>query len=1306
MFTIHDHTEYSNSALGFKDTINRLEHLIKKAKEIGLSGIAITDHECLSGHYQAHKLSKKYEIPVILGNEIYLQTPDYYDYVKNNYKSGITYFPHFILLAIDEIGHEQLRKLSSIAWKDNSYWAGGILRRPTKTSDIENIIGEDKGHLIASSACLGSFLAHNILDLIALENSTNTDEDIIYSIKLQIDEFITWCIDVFGKENFYIEIQPSSRENDEQWIYNKRAIKIANAYGLNYIVTTDSHYLGYEDKNIHKSFLNSGDGDREVDDFYATAYLMSENEVREYLKENLSEKEINNAINNTMIIGEKVEEYDLSHVQIIPLINPPKFELHHKLQKYYDKYEYINKFAYSDREQDRYLLYQIEESVFNKINTKDIDNAIDRINIELKELWIISDAINQPIGGYYNTFAKIIDIVWTEGDSLVDPNRGSTGVLFIAYLLGITQINPLPMGKLMPHWRHISAERGFDLPDIDFDTEASKRKQIIQATKNYFGENKVLNVCTFGTLSSKTAIQVAGRGLGYLAEDVEAISDLIPIERGEVYSLSDCLNGNIEKNRKPIKEFINIVAEYQDILEVAQNIEGLIVQRGVHASGVIISNDDYTKHNACMLSPSGDLITQFDLHDSEAMGGLKYDYLTISALDRIRNTLDMLIEDKYIKWQGSLKATYDKYLHPEVINYTDIKMWGKIDSIASLFQFETNIGSEAVKFVKPTSIMELAAANSLMRLMNDGVESPLEQFVRYKKDINNWYKDMRDYGLNEEEINILKHHLLDTYGLADSQEKVMILSMDEKISNFSLKDANKLRKSIAKKKFEILQETKIMFYDQGKAVGTREIFLQYVWEVVFAKSFGYSFSFPHAYGYTLVALQEMNLYHFYPSIYWNAACLIVNSGSDENNENNKGTNYGKVATAISNMQIQRVKILPPDINKSKFGFSVDTSIDSIIFGLKGVSNIGDEVAFEIIKSKPYTSLQSFIEKTNLSKVAIINLIKGGCFDELEKKDRVQIMKEYLDYLAQKINPQKETLNMQNLDKIEELNILSEEDRIYVRYYKFNKYILDKRFFVEKKGNKSYYIAKDIAYSFFEEHYKPYLKEDVDYILDTEGVIFCKASYDKIYKKHMEKFFKTLNTTYVNKFNQAIYNNFIEENWKKYCKGTISKWEMSSLSFYYHEHELINVNKEKYNISNFNEIPEQPIIEGEFKRKGKTFPKYKLFKIIGTVLDKDKNRHMISLLTTNGVVNVKFYAGQYIHYSKNISEINQETGKKNTVEKAWFDRGNLLMISGIRRDDRFIPKKYVDSVYNHTVCLIEDVINNGKDLVLKSEREYV
>jgi DNA polymerase-3 subunit alpha len=200
---------------------------------------------------------------------------------------------------------------------------------------------------------------------------------------------------------------------------------------------------------------------------------------------------------------------------------------------------------------------------------------------------------------------------------------------------------------------------------------------------------------------------------------------------------------------------------------------------------------------------------------------------------------------------------------------------------------------------------------------------------------------------------------------------------------------------------------------------------------------------------------------------------------------------------------------------------------------------------------------------------------------------------------------------------------------------------------------------------------------------------------------MEQFKAIINSPkIVDLYNKKIYDNYIEENWNKYCLGNISSWEMDSLSFYYHDHELSNINKIKYNITDFDEIPELPIVESTYTKKGKKFPKYRLYKIIGTVLDRDKTKHIVTLLTTDGVINVKFYAGAFINYDKQTSVNNGD--KKEIVERSWFKRGTKLMISGIRRDDRFFPKKYFDSIYNHTVCLIEGI--QGDELILKLERE--
>lgn len=822
--SLHNHTEYSNAGLGFPDSANKTEDLIEKAKQLGLSSIAITDHEILSAHYKALKYGKKHGIKVILGNEIYLQSDDIYQIALED-QSVPRYYPHFILLALDKEGHKQLRQLSSIAWRDNSYYYKGLLRRPTKKSDIEKIIGSNKGHIFASSACLGSEFAHLCLDYLSAQKENDTDKAKKY--RRDIQAFISWCINTFGKEYFSIEIQPNIG-GTEQWKYNALAVKIAKAYGLKYIVTTDSHYLGVEQKEIHKALLNSKEEeDREVDSFYATAYLMGEEEVRGYLKGNISEEDIDMAIMNTTKISDMAQEYSLDEGQIVPTLKPPEFKIGHKLKEYYQDYPYLEKYANSDNTQFKYMLYRIENAVFEKferdmkflpviekdektgesitvLQTYSFKDMLNRVNTELKELWELSEILKQPMPAYYLTMSKICDTVWNKAESLIGASRGSACGFLICYLLDITQINPLWYGSQMLHWRHLSAARSKSLPDIDEDFQYSRKKQIMQSMVDLFGEENVLQVCTFGTLTAKNALKCAGRGLKathpeITDEVVSSLSDLVKIDRGKAYTIDECLYGNDEQEKKPIPEFVKLANSYPELIKTAKGIEGLIMNRSEHASGVILSNYKYYEHGACMKSQKGNLTTQFNLEDCEGMGNLKYDFLMLTGLEKIKKCMDFLLENHHIEWQGSLKETYNKYLAPWNINYLNNKLWNSIFNIPSMFQFETQIGQSALKTTSPKNILDLSAANSLMRLKGeiDGLNC-MQRFAKYQKDINLWYKDMTDFGLTEEDQEPFKEYLSSSRGVCDSQEKIMLLVMDKRLCGADLAYADKVRKVIAK----------------------------------------------------------------------------------------------------------------------------------------------------------------------------------------------------------------------------------------------------------------------------------------------------------------------------------------------------------------------------------------------------------------------------------------------------------------------------------------------------------------------------
>lgn len=452
MIHLHVHSDYSNIRL--IDSINKIPKLINKAVELGNKGIAITDHESVSGHVKAiqavksgkesGKIPKNFKL--ILGNEIYLV--DSLEEVRDNYQSGITKFWHFILLAKDEIGHRQLRELSSFAW-DNSFYTGKMERVPTLKSDLYSVIKEDPGHLIASTACLGSESSHWILN----------------KNKKKINEFLDFCEELFPGD-FYLEMQ--SNDSEDQQLVNQALVEISKQRKLPLIVTCDAHYLTKEDRPFHEAYLNSHEEEREVGDFYKTTYMMDEKEIHEYLDPQIGYELTNQAIQTTDSVGSCIDDYDLYCPTIVPGADIPEFEDLHYFQNYYDRCEYIKKFAYSDNLYDRYLLHLIElgfdeKGYYEGITQDELYKLVDRIEIELSEMWKVTEKIHNSISSYYLSTLELINIMWNEGDSLVGPARGSVTGMYTMYLIGLIQVNPIKWG--LPHWRHISHEKA-ELSDL------------------------------------------------------------------------------------------------------------------------------------------------------------------------------------------------------------------------------------------------------------------------------------------------------------------------------------------------------------------------------------------------------------------------------------------------------------------------------------------------------------------------------------------------------------------------------------------------------------------------------------------------------------------------------------------------------------------------------------------------------------------------------------------------------------------------------------------------------------------------
>ena len=457
-FDTHTHTHFSNIRL--IDSINTPKNLINAAIEKGLAGIAITDHECLGGHMEVNniareKLETNPDFKIALGNEIYL---------INERGPKQKYF-HFILIAKDKIGHTLLNELSSTAWY-NEYSDRGFDRVPTTKQELKDTIDKyGKGHLIATTACLAGELSTDVMELINSQALGKKAEIGYYAN--EINDFITFCKDLFS-DDFYIECAPS--ESPEQLAVNKELRLIANKIGIKMVVGSDAHYINESDRLVHKAYLNSKDGEREVDAFYSYAHLMTEDEAKNHLlkSEGYDEDFINEMFKNSLEIKAKIENYDLRHSQKIAEVEVeqyPKKEVN-------TEYKFINQLFNSDNVQERYWINECYKGLEKKHVLNNV--YLNEINIEAEIILHIGETLNQCLFAYFNTFKHYIDLFWECG-SIIGPGRGSaTGFLSNA-ALGITQLDPIKWD--LPYWRFLNMER-VELPSLSMILGNCKKRML------------------------------------------------------------------------------------------------------------------------------------------------------------------------------------------------------------------------------------------------------------------------------------------------------------------------------------------------------------------------------------------------------------------------------------------------------------------------------------------------------------------------------------------------------------------------------------------------------------------------------------------------------------------------------------------------------------------------------------------------------------------------------------------------------------------------------------------------------------
>lgn len=1295
-FEVHTHTEKSNIRL--LDSINKMDRLVDYALELGLNGIAITDHECLSESIDICKKIKQVkeinpDFKIAIGNEIYLT-----DTREKRQK-----YYHLILIAKDEIGHSQLRKLSSIAWY-NSYMYGKMRRVPTLKKELQKVANENPGHLICTTACLGGELGTETLKLLSGDESAHD----------RIVNFMLFLKNIFG-EDLYVECAPN-KFSEEQINANKKYRDIAKAFNLKMVVGTDAHYLKKEDRYVHESFLNSKDGERELADFYRTTYLMSDEEVKEHLLECFEEDFIEEMFLNSLEIHKKIIPYDLHKKQ---KVKEPNVTIRENKEVNINivelnKYTTLKSLYYSENKQEKFwvneCLYKLKKlDKFNEV-------YLSRLDEEAEIIKYIGDDFGTSLFSYFNNLHYYIKYIWETG-SIVGPSRGSACCYLSNYLLDITQLDSVE--ENLPLWRFLNKGNTGSVitTDIDIDVSPLARNAFLSKMKEEVGEINCIAVGAFGTVTTKSAIGIACRGYrsvdypGGIDTDIsQYLSSMIPSERGFLWPLKDIVNGNKEKGRKPATMFLREVEKYPGLLEIMIGIEGLVDKVTRHAAGVVIA-DNILDYCSIMRTPKGEIISCYSLYPLEDAGLIKYDILVTEASAKITVVIELLQKYNKISKELTLKEAYDSILHPQVIDRKSLELWNKINSntVIDLFQFSTGVGAEAIKKIQPKDVIELASANAAMRLISDG-ESPIDRFMRMKNNINDWYDELKRYDLTKEEIEIIEPYYLPYYGCIFLQESLMTILMDEKISSFTLSEANKARKVVAKKQEKEIPALKEKIYNNI----SRKEFADYIWDTAIKPQLSYAFSLPHCLGYGWIAMQEAFITLKYHPIYWNTSCLNVNASTideveydedyesddneviaediendDEVTKKTLNVKYGKIAKAIGEMSKNGVTISPPLINSANKEFEPDEENNRILYSLKALSGVGDKEIVEIIKNRPYTSLNDFLERAKIKKPAVISLIKSGAFDELEQDNRINIMKKYITIISEP----KTVLNLRNFKGIMSKGLLPDSLEYQQRLYNFNSYIRLKIFKTELK-----LLLDDRAQVFLRENYPEFYDTA---IIEENGMLsILEKQWKKIYTKEMEAA-----RVWMKKEQKSLlklYNNILfDETWKKYATGNISKWEMDSMSFYYHPHELSIVDNNRYGIKNFFDLPEQPIVDYTFKRKGMDINMYKIEKIIGTCIDKNGIKKTFTILTPDGaVLDIRLSSDHFAYYNRQISELD-ETGTKKVREKSWFTRGTKLMILGIRKEDNFIAKKY-KKTGGHRICKINSVNENG-ELLIATER---
>lgn len=894
---VHLHVHSEYSLL---DGLSKLDKLLAKAKLLNMGAVALTDHGAMYGIFKFFLKAKDAGIKPIIGCEVYFAEHSRFDKQK---KMGDDQF-HLTLLAKNFEGYQNLLKMVSVAHLDGFHYRPRV--------DLETL-QKYSGGLIALTGCMNGIIPKSIM---------RNEPD-------KAEQWLKTYVKTFGEDNVFIELQrhPDMRDLDD---LNVQLVKLARKSSVPLVATNDVHYLEKDDAYAQEILLciqtrstiiekNRGLSMIDVPDFYF--------KTAEEMKATFAD--LPEAIENTVQIAERCSVEIPNGKWILPPFEVPQNETVESWLPTLTKSRIRDRFPNPNEEILKRIAYEL--------------------GIIIKK-------------GYAGYFLIVQDFVnWAKKNGIaVGPGRGSAAGSIVAYILGITELNPLHHN--LPFERFLNPERPTP-PDIDIDFADTRREEVIHYVTQKYGEDKVAQIITFGTMEARMVLRDTARALGWSYSQGDRIAKLIPPGK-------QGFNVNIDTALEESAELLHLYKtdeKVKELIDISKKLEGLVRHSSVHAAGVVVADKPLTEYVPLQReAKAGKIVSQYDMYcldlnavsDGRAVGLLKFDFLGLRNLSILEKALLLIKQNKgETLILGSIPfddaPTYELVARGETVG---------------VFQLESRGMRNLAKEIKPTVFTDISAMVALFR---PGPMSLIPQFIEGKKNASKVKYLHPD----------LKQILSETYGILVYQEQVTEIA--HRLAGFSMSQADILRMAMGKKKKSLMEKGKVAFLEGCLKNGYSKQMVEQLYEFI-EKFAAYGFNKAHSASYATIAYWTAYVKAHYPVEFMTAlitAEIEHATGSDRDE---------KVVQVLEECRRMDIPMLPPNINTSLQEFSIENE-KAIRFGLGAVKNVGSAAIDTIIvarKTLPFRSLKDFMLRVDLRKVnkkTIESLIKAGAFDQFGRR---------------------------------------------------------------------------------------------------------------------------------------------------------------------------------------------------------------------------------------------------------------------------------------------------------------------------------